>query len=174
MDKFLRENGCKITDSFVPERWAAAKAGAASFGRNTFDCADGIGSFIVIITFIIDQKLEYDTLMTQCKCPPDCTKCIDACTTNALYQPFCLGPRKCIAFNAWLTISERGICEIIPKQIRNKMEQQVHGCDLCQTAYPASKERSMRNPVTVNHVSGRSCIITLGKIIYSKETPPSL
>jgi len=114
-----------------------------TFGKNTFSYADGIGSFIVIHAMVIDRELEYDRPTMECKCPPGCTACMDACPTQAIYEPFKLNPRRCIAFHAWMTQEGRGfgISTYIPHEVREKMGTHVHGCDICQEACPRNQAK---------------------------------
>ena len=144
MEDFLVKKGCEVNSNInIPMRWAAAKAGAATFGKNTFSYADGIGSFILLTAIVVDKELEYDSPTMECKCPEGCTACMDACPTQAIYEPFKLNPRKCLAFNAWMTREGRGcgISTYIPHDIREKMGMHVHGCDICQEACPRNKEK---------------------------------
>ena len=144
MKNFLQEKGCGLCGDFiVPDRWAAARAGVASFGRNNFAYADGVGSFIIISSIVIDRELEYDAPTTECKCPPGCSACMDACPTKAIYEPFRLDPRRCLAFNAWKTTETQGygITSYIPRDIRENMGQRVHGCDVCQEVCPRNAAR---------------------------------
>lgn len=149
MKNFLQEKGCGICREFIlPERWAAARAGVANFGRNNFVYADGIGSFIVVGSILIDKELEYDTPTIECKCPPGCSACMDACPTKAIYAPFRLDPRRCLAFNAWKTIEGQGfgITSSIPHDIRENMGGRVHGCDVCQEVCPRNRARMNAKP----------------------------
>ncbi|UQZ89777.1 PBS lyase [Deltaproteobacteria bacterium Smac51] len=142
MIDFLRGAGLNVNDKImIPARWAAAKAGIANFGRNTFAYVDGVGSFVILYTLALDQELEYDQPTLENKCPENCRACIKACPTNALYEPFKMNPYKCLAFNAWKTqAGTAGVrSAFIPHEIREKMELHVHGCDICQEACPRNK-----------------------------------
>ena len=140
---FLAKKGCEIgTGIFVPESRAAARAGITTFGRNNFAYAGKTGSFILLNSIVVDKELEYDTPLYDIKCPKDCTACMDACPTGAIYEPFKLDPRRCIAFNAWWTQDGRPcVTSNIPYEIREKMEMRVHGCDVCQEACPRNSAR---------------------------------
>lgn len=143
MADFLKKSGCQIGKGIVvPERWAAARAGITTFGRNNFAYADGIGSFIVLHSFVIDVELEYDKPTVEVGCPEGCSGCMKACPTQAIYEPQKLNPRKCIAFNAWWTQDGRPkVTSHIPLEIREKMGTRVHGCDICQEVCPRNQER---------------------------------
>lgn len=147
MRDFLEVNSCKVDcDIRLPERLAACRAGAVTYGKNGFAFMDGIGSFNVISGFVIDKELEYDEPTYEVRCPPDCTLCIDACPTGALYEPMRIDPRLCIAFNHWVT-QEKGdswggdVGSYIAPEIREKMGTWVHGCDVCQEVCPRNKKR---------------------------------
>lgn len=142
LQEFLKEKGIRVEqDKQLPARGAAARAGVASIGRNTFAYVDGAGSFVVLDLFVVDAELEVDAPRLDCECPPGCQACVRACPTKALEKPYHLEPRRCIAFNAWMTRNElgHGITDSIPADIRPHMEQRVHGCDLCQEACPRNR-----------------------------------
>jgi|APFre7841882590_1041340.scaffolds.fasta_scaffold10261_2 epoxyqueuosine reductase len=140
---FIKKMGCEIgTGIFVPERRAAARAGVTTFGKNNFAYAKKTGSFILLTSIVVDKELEYDTPTYDIKCPKDCTACVDACPTRAIYEPLKLDPRRCIAFNAWWTQDGRPcVTSYIPPEIREKMGTRVHGCDVCQEACPRNSAK---------------------------------
>lgn len=140
---FLKKMGCEIgTGIFVPERRTAARAGVTTFGKNNFAYAKKTGSFILLNSIVVDKELEYDTPTYDIKCPKDCTACVDACPTGAIYEPLKLDPRRCIAFNAWWTQDGRPcVTSYIPPEIREKMGMRVHGCDVCQEACPRNSAK---------------------------------
>lgn len=144
MQEFLENSGCQVaTGLVVPERLAAARAGVVTYGKNTFAFAEGIGSFILITTFVVDAELDYDGLTLEVKCPPKCTACIEACPTGAIYEPLKMDPRLCIAFNTFITQDgyRRGVTSYIPPEIREKMGTWIYGCDICQEVCPRNRKR---------------------------------
>ncbi|WP_407311891.1 epoxyqueuosine reductase [Desulfosporosinus sp. SB140] len=144
MKDFLVKNGCQIGQGiFIPERWAAARAGITTFGKNNFAYAEGVGSFVVLSSIVVDVELEYDEPTLEIKCPEGCTACIKACPTQAIYEPNKLNPRRCIAFNAWFTQDGKpaGLTSHIPPEIREKMGTRVHGCDICQEVCPRNQAK---------------------------------
>lgn len=147
MQDFLESRGCRVVPELrVPERLAACRAGAVTYGKNGFAFAGGIGSFITISAFVVDRELEYDEPTYEVKCPPKCTLCIDACPTGSLYEPMRIDPRRCIGFNHWAT-QEKGDGQVgavgsyIPPEIREKMGGWIHGCDICQEVCPRNQPR---------------------------------
>jgi epoxyqueuosine reductase len=74
-------------------------------------------------------------------CPADCRRCIDACPTGALYEPFKMDPLRCIAFNTYGPSNFPGAPADIPPAIREKMGSWIYGCDICQDACPHNAKR---------------------------------
>src|SRR5512136_2064179 len=150
MLEFLTKIGCEIGKGiFVPDRQVAARAGVTTFGKNNFAYTAKNGSFVVLTSIVVDKELEYDTPTYSVKCPKDCTACMDACPTGAIYEPLKLNPRKCIAFNTFTPWDGTRplISHHIPREIREKMGTRVHGCDVCQEACPRnSRKLKAKNP----------------------------
>lgn len=129
---YLKSLGLKVADKLhMPERYACAKAGVITYGKNNFAYAQGSGSFIILRAYLVDQELEYDESTVRCDCPPDCHACIDACPTGALYAPGKLKPQKCFLFSHM-----RG--KYYP-EVRGLAGAKIHGCDECQAACPRNK-----------------------------------
>ena len=120
----------------VMDKVWAAKSGLGWIGKNTNLISKEFGSFVFIGELIIDLELDYnhpDIPRTIGNREKDycgaCTKCIDACPTNAL-TPFQLDARKCISY---LTIEKR---EDLPKEMKGKWKDWIFGCDICQDVCP--------------------------------------
>lgn len=147
MKNFLSGHGCAVnSDIGIPARWAAAQAGVATFGRNNFAYSGDCGSYIVIYTIVVDKELDYDEPTMEDKCPPNCTACMNACPTKAIYAPFKLDPKRCIGFNNWMTQEGRGsISPFIPHELRGRIGCKVHGCDICQDVCPRNQKK-MKTP----------------------------
>ena len=139
MREFLRKLGCEVGDKIsLPERLVAAKAGIVNYGRNNFAYAEGIGSFIYLTSFVVDKELDYDSPTVEVGCPEGCSACMKACPTQAIYEPLKLNPRRCIAFNTFIT-QDRMVGSRIEPEIRDKMGTKVHGCDICQEVCPRNQ-----------------------------------
>ncbi|MHB8075199.1 epoxyqueuosine reductase [Desulfosporosinus fructosivorans] len=141
MREYLRKLGCEVGENIsLPERLVAAKAGLVTYGRNNFAYADGIGSFIYLTSFVVDKELEYDSSTVEVSCPDGCSACMKACPTQAIYEPLKLDPRRCIAFNTFMT-QDRIAGSRIEPEIREKMGTKIHGCDICQEVCPRNQAR---------------------------------
>ncbi len=123
-------NGRVFVDSApVMERQWAQKAGLGWTGKNSLLLNQQKGSFFFLAELIIDLPLHYDTPVTKDYCGT-CTRCIDACPTDAILQPNLLDASKCISY---LTIELK---EEIPSEFKGKMENWAFGCDICQDVCP--------------------------------------
>lgn len=140
---FLSKMGCAIGKGiFVPERQAGARSGVTTFGKNNFAYTEKNGSFIFLSTIVVDKELDYDAPTYNVKCPKNCTACMDACPTKAIYEPLRLNPRRCLGFNHWWTQNGRPLAtSYIPPEIREKMGLRVHGCDVCQEVCPRNSAK---------------------------------
>ena len=112
----------------VMDKAWAAKSGLGWIGKNTNLINKQQGSFFFIAELIIDLELEYDgPLKDYCG---TCTRCIDACPTEAIVAPYVVDGSKCISY---LTIELK---ENIPSEFKNKMDNWAFGCDVCQDVCP--------------------------------------
>ena len=113
----------------VLEKTWAQRAGMGWIGKHTNLINKQNGSFFFLAELIIDLELEYDPSFQTDHCGT-CTQCIDACPTDAIYEPFKLDASKCISY---LTIELR---DAIPNEFQHKMEGWAFGCDICQDVCP--------------------------------------
>lgn len=112
----------------VLDRAWAKKSGLGWIGKNSNLITKKHGSFVFIGEIIINIDLEYDKpIKNYCG---KCTRCIDACPTNAIVEPYVVDANKCISF---LTIENK---EDIPIEFKGKFNNQVFGCDICQDVCP--------------------------------------
>jgi len=113
----------------VLDRAWAARSGLGWIGKNTNLISTEYGSFFFIGELIIDLELPADNKVVRNHCG-SCTRCIDACPTQALVAPFVLDARRCISYQ---TIENLG--EIEP-ELKGKFKNRVFGCDICQDVCP--------------------------------------
>ena len=122
-------NGRVFVDSApVMDKAWAARSGAGWLGKHTNIINRKLGSFFFIAELIIDLELEPDA-PTKDYCGT-CTRCIDACPTDAIVEPYVVDGSKCISY---LTIELK---DKIPEEFAGKMENWIFGCDICQDVCP--------------------------------------
>lgn len=112
----------------VMERQWAVKAGLGWIGKNTLLLRKQSGSYFFIGSIISNIESEYDQQTTS-HCGT-CTACIDACPTSAFTEEGVLDASKCISY---LTIELKND---IPEGFKNKTEDWIFGCDICQEVCP--------------------------------------
>jgi len=128
-----------FTDSApLLDRAYARKSGLGFIGKNTMLINRKGGSFFFIGHIVIDLELKTDTETTVNFCG-SCTKCIQACPTDAL-KPFELDARKCISY---LTIENKD--PEISEDFKGKWDKWIFGCDICQDVCPWNRS-SKPNP----------------------------
>ena len=113
----------------VMDKAWAEKSGLGWIGKHTNLINKEQGSYFFIGELIIDLELETDgPIKDFCG---TCTKCIDACPTDAIVQPYLVDGSKCISY---LTIELKD--ELMPKEFKGKMDNWMFGCDICQEVCP--------------------------------------
>jgi epoxyqueuosine reductase len=123
---------CYVDTGPIVERVFAKYAGVGWIGKNTCIINQQVGSWLFLGVILTSIELEPD-LHAPDRCG-SCSRCIDACPTDALIAPYQLDSNKCISY---LTIEKRGE---IPQELRSGMGQQVFGCDICQDVCPWNRK----------------------------------
>lgn len=132
----IRENigaveGRGFVDSApVLERSWATLTGAGWIGKNGNLISKQNGSFFFIATLIVDLELEYDDPFVRDFCGT-CTKCIDACPTDAILPDKQVDGSKCISY---FTIELKDM--LIPDEMKGRFDNWMFGCDTCQDVCP--------------------------------------
>lgn len=112
----------------VMERAWAERSGTGWIGKNSLLLNKQRGSFFFLAELIVDVELAYDGPV------PDycgsCTRCLDACPTEAITEPYVVDGSRCISY---FTIELR---EAIPESMQGKFADWIFGCDICQDVCP--------------------------------------
>ena len=129
-EKIGEVNGRAFVDSapVLDKAWAK-RSGLGWIGKNTNLINTKKGSFFFLCELIVDIELEYDTPSTADHCGT-CTRCIDACPTEAIVTPYVVDGSRCISY---LTIELK---EQLPAEFKGKMDNWMFGCDVCQDVCP--------------------------------------
>ncbi|MFL2571305.1 MAG: tRNA epoxyqueuosine(34) reductase QueG [Parvicellaceae bacterium] len=115
----------------LDKAWAE-KSGLGWIGKHSNLINKQQGSYFFIGELIVDLELESDgPIKDYCG---TCTKCIDACPTEAIIQPYVVDGSKCISY---LTIELKD--QILPTEFKGKMDNWMFGCDICQQVCPWNK-----------------------------------
>jgi epoxyqueuosine reductase len=135
--RWIEENSGRRTKTYVDtgpllERVYAKYAGVGWFGKNTCIIHEKAGSWLFLGCVLTDVDLPYDTPVAD-RCGT-CTRCLDACPTGAIVEPYVLDSRKCISYT---TIELRGD---IPEADRPGVGHHLFGCDICQDVCPWNRK----------------------------------
>ncbi len=113
----------------VLEKAWAKKSGLGWVGKNSNLIHPKAGSFYFLAEWICDLDIEPDSpIRDYCG---TCTRCIDACPTDAITEQYVVDGSKCISY---ATIELRG--DQLPDEFKGKMESWIYGCDICQDVCP--------------------------------------
>ncbi len=112
----------------VQEKLWAERAGIGWRGKHSNVITKDLGSWVVLGELVVDRELVYDRPHAD-HCG-SCTRCLDACPTGAIVEPYVVDAGRCLSY---LTIEHRGE---IPSENAPWFEEWVFGCDVCQEVCP--------------------------------------
>jgi epoxyqueuosine reductase len=136
----IEEAGFKAIDGQqLPIKHVAHKMGLGSYGHNGILYTREFGSFVGLRCILTDADLEPDELSPPEMSCDTCGRCMNACPTEAIYEPYKVNPRLC------LNPTSRREDDIAP-EIRDKMSNWISGCDICQEVCPVNRKLKPREP----------------------------
>ena len=136
----------------VLDRAWAKKSGLGWIGKNGNLINKGSGSFYFIAEIISDLDLIPDGAVEDfCG---TCTRCIDACPTDAIIKPYVVDGSKCISY---FTIELK---DEIPTTVKGQFENWVFGCDICQDVCPWNR---FSKPLTEKRLNANRALMDLNK-----------
>lgn len=118
-----------VDASAVLERELAVRAGLGWFGKNTCLIGPRGDSWRVLGVVLVDLELPDSGPPAAQRCGT-CTRCLDACPTGAITEPYFVDANRCLSY---LTIEHRGP---IPAEFHGALGDWLFGCDVCQEVCP--------------------------------------
>lgn len=131
-----------IDSAPVMDKAWAKRSGLGWIGKNSNLINKKSGSFFFLAEIILDVELEYDNAIKD-YCG-SCTRCLDACPTNAIIEPYVVDGSKCISY---FTIELK---DEIDKAYVGKFDNWIFGCDICQDVCPWNRFSSPHNEPLFN------------------------
>lgn len=152
----------------ILEKALAAKAGLGWFGKNTLLIHRRFGTFILLSGLL--TSLEFPLTLGELHIPRcgSCTRCLDACPTQAFVEPYRLDAKLCLSYH--LIESKKPV----PEEIQSKNPGFVFGCDICQDACPHNARKANSTTPEFLPENGSGPYLTLDDIHGLELHPENL
>jgi epoxyqueuosine reductase len=137
---YINEAGYSAIDGQqIPLKYVSQALGIGSYGWNGLLFTPQFGSYVALRCILTNAVLAPDEFTQPDPICDNCGKCLKACPTGALYEPYKVDPKLCIN-----PISRKE--DRISPKIRDKMQNWLCGCDICQQVCPKNRELEPRTP----------------------------
>jgi epoxyqueuosine reductase len=123
---------CIDSAPMMDKAWAV-RAGIGWLGKHSNVITKEFGSWVFLGELLLSIELDYDSYIEPDHCGK-CTRCIEACPTDAIVSPYQVDGTRCISYG---TIELKD--EVLPEPIQSKAGSWIFGCDICQDACPWSR-----------------------------------
>ncbi|MBI4853091.1 MAG: tRNA epoxyqueuosine(34) reductase QueG [Acidobacteria bacterium] len=133
------EGKCFVDAGPMMDKVWAVKAGIGWLGKHTNVITRDHGSWIFLGEILLNLELEYDNNIVPDFCGT-CTRCIDACPTNAIVAPYLLDATRCISYGT-IELKDSNL----PPLIADNLQNWIFGCDVCQDVCPWNRFSSETN-----------------------------
>lgn len=127
--RLQHDSAAYVDTGAILERSHAQQGGLGFIGKNTLLIHPRRGSYFFLGELLTTVALEADMPHAATLCG-SCTRCLNACPTNAFPTPYVLDARRCISYH---TIENKGA---IPIELRSDFGNWIYGCDVCQVVCP--------------------------------------
>ena len=144
------------------ERDLAQRAGLGWIGKNTCLIHPRKGSYFLLAEILLDLDLKPDSPFVTDHCGT-CTRCIEACPTDAILPDRTLDARRCISY---LTIENKGD---IPADLRPHMQDWIFGCDICQQVCPWNRFAAPEGDASFQPPSGSASLDLIPLLTLTPE-----
>lgn len=139
LEQYMQELGLQTAANrkfgLVGIRWAAMQAGLGIIRRNNFFYTE-FGSWISLEAFLTDCEMELIEKSNLPPCPPNCNRCIKACSTASLCDAYTMNPLRCISF-----LTTFGGRNLPREPLASDFGDWIYGCDMCQDACPMNHKK---------------------------------
>lgn len=150
------------------EKALAAQAGLGWFGKNTLLIHRKFGTFFLLSGILTSLELPATVINTRLARCGSCTRCLDACPTAALVEPYKLEAARCLSYQ--LIESDQPI----PDEIAKKNPGYIFGCDICQDVCPHNARKPLSLHVEFAPESGMGESLSKDDLIRLEQHPEEL
>lgn len=152
----------------VLEKALAVQAGLGWFGKNTLLIHRRFGTFTLLSGLFTTLELPNTVMSMRLPKCGSCTRCIDACPTQALISPYKLDAAKCLSYQ--LIESKKAI----PDDIQRKNPGYIFGCDICQDSCPHNVRTQLSTNKDFQPESGNGAFLKLNDLENLEKNPERL